>query len=217
MKKPDEITSGDIVKIHGNDYEIIRKIGKGKSGYSFLADNKREKVVVKIMHDEPCSYYNFDESKLKSELNAYTLLIKENIPVPKIMATDKKQNLLVKEYIPGKTAAEAIAEGEFSENLIEQLFDLAARGEKGGINLDYFPFNFVVSGDKLFYIDYEVNLYSEEWSLPNWGIWYYANKEGFARFISEGKAEYINSDLEKGIPVKAPFAEIVSEWLDKYQ
>ena len=34
--------------------------------------------------------------------------------------------------------------------------------EKGDTNIDYFPTNFVVQEDKLYYIDYECNDYMEK-------------------------------------------------------
>lgn len=41
-----------------------------------------------------------------------------------------------------------------------------------GINIDYFPTNFVVQDGEIYYIDYEDNHYMEEWNFENWGIKY---------------------------------------------
>ncbi|WP_275547958.1 hypothetical protein [Clostridium cuniculi] len=35
------------------------------------------------------------------------------------------------------------------------------------INIDYFPTNFIVSNELLWYIDYECNDYIEEWNFEN--------------------------------------------------
>ena len=39
-----------------------------------------------------------------------------------------------------------------------------------GLNIDYYPTNFVVQDDLLYYIDYECNAYMDEWNFENWGM-----------------------------------------------
>lgn len=45
-----------------------------------------------------------------------------------------------------------------------------------GINIDYFPTNFVVQDGEIYYIDYECNQYMEEWNFENWGIKYWSHR-----------------------------------------
>ena len=40
-------------------YEIIKLLGKGKGGYSYLASSGNKKYVLKQIHHEPCDYYQF--------------------------------------------------------------------------------------------------------------------------------------------------------------
>ena len=47
---------------------LLRKIGKGKSGYSFLAGLNDQLVVFKRMHNEPCPYYTFSDNKVQLEV-----------------------------------------------------------------------------------------------------------------------------------------------------
>ena len=42
-----------------------------------------------------------------------------------------------------------------------------------GLNIDYYPTNFVVREGTLFYIDYECNSYMEQWDFEHWGIQYW--------------------------------------------
>ena len=42
-----------------------------------------------------------------------------------------------------------------------------------GLNIDYYPTNFVVQDDLLYYIDYECNPYSDQWNFENWGSQYW--------------------------------------------
>lgn len=51
-------------------------------------------------------------------------------------------------------------------------------------SIDYFPTNFVVQEDKLYYIDYECNDYMEEWNFENWGIKYWSQTKEFLKYIS---------------------------------
>jgi len=74
----------------------------------------------------------------------------------------------------------------------------------------------VVRKNKLIYIDYEINKYTKEWNLENWGLYYWLNSEGFAEFLQTDNANFINSDLEKGIPVKKPFLSLANRLIAKY-
>ena len=42
-----------------------------------------------------------------------------------------------------------------------------------GLHIDYYPTNFVVSDDLLWYIDYECNNYIEQWDFEHWGKQYW--------------------------------------------
>ena len=47
------------MKVNGKEYEIIKLLGKGKGGYSYLASDGEKKYVLKQIHHEPCDYYQF--------------------------------------------------------------------------------------------------------------------------------------------------------------
>jgi len=58
---------------------------------------------------------------------------------------------------------------------------------KKGLNIDYFPTNFVVQNNEVFYIDYECNSYMDEWNFENWGIKYYSKTEEFLEYMNNHK------------------------------
>ena len=62
--------AGDMVSVNGTKYRIIRLLGKGKGGYSYLADEGDKKVVLKQIHHEPCDYYQFG-NKIEAEIKDY--------------------------------------------------------------------------------------------------------------------------------------------------
>lgn len=66
----------DRMTINGNEYEVVRLLGKGKGGYSYLVTDGHSRYVLKQIHHEPCEYYTFGD-KLESELNDYETLRKQ--------------------------------------------------------------------------------------------------------------------------------------------
>ena len=205
-----------LLKTKFKKYNIIRQLGKGKSGYSYLTKLDGKNYVLKLMHDEPCPYYSFDKNKVELEVKAYNKLIDCNIPMPELICYNLENKYLVKEFIDGKTASEIIANDPISEAIIQQLFEMYNLVKNAGLNIDYFPTNFIIKDQKLFYIDYECNPYSPEWNLPNWGLYYWANCEGFKNFLSNGDSTFINESADKGIPIKEPFEDKVLAWISKY-
>ena len=74
MENMDKIKS---LFVNQNEYKIIKLLGHGKGGYSYLAEKAdssgAEKVVLKQIHHEPCSYYTFG-NKIESEQKDYKRL-----------------------------------------------------------------------------------------------------------------------------------------------
>lgn len=60
----------DGLSVNGKEYTILKLLGKGKGGYSYLALNENTKVVLKQIHHEPCDYYKFG-NKIEAEINDY--------------------------------------------------------------------------------------------------------------------------------------------------
>lgn len=45
--------------VNGNEYLVVKLLGKGKGGYSYLAEKDGRKYVLKQIHHELCEYYSF--------------------------------------------------------------------------------------------------------------------------------------------------------------
>ena len=173
--------------INNKEYEIIKLLGKGKGGYSYLARFNNEFYVVKKIHHEPCSYYSFG-NKIQSEYDDYKHLLNLGICIPKMIYIDFEQEIIVKEYIDGDTIFDIVLKDEMKEQYYIQIKKMCEILYRNSTNIDYFPTNFVVQNEVLYYIDYECNKYMEEWNFENWGIKYwYKTKE---------LEEYINSKGE---------------------
>ena len=184
----------NVADVNGEPYRVLRLLGHGKGGYSYLAERGGRKVVLKQIHHEPCDYYTFG-NKIEAELYDFGRLKAAGIRIPELLAADREAERIVKEYIEGDTVAELIqagapgqddpalrlsgqdrsAPGRSARDYIPQVREMAALARAAGLNIDYYPTNFVAQADTdlLYYIDYECNTYMDEWSFENWGQKYW--------------------------------------------
>ena len=165
----------DQITVNGRVLSIRRLLGRGKGGYSYLAADERGEYVVKQIHHEPCEYYQFGD-KLAAEQRDYERLLSAGIPMPRLLDVDTENERILKEYIPGPTAAELIAENRLPGFCLRQLKAMCARLYPVHLNIDYYPTNFVLSVDRLYYVDYECNDYSPKWDFEHWGAQYWKGK-----------------------------------------
>ena len=177
MELPSELV------VNNKSHRIIKLLGKGKGGYSFLATLNNKEVVLKQIHHEPCSYYSFG-NKIEAERNDYFRLKNAHINIPEMIDIDVANERIVKEYINGKTIFDMVKDDEDVSLYIEQVRKMASLAKEAGINIDYFPTNFVVQNGELFYIDYECNDYMEEWSFESWGIKYWSKTKEFLDYLN---------------------------------
>ena len=166
--------TGEIITISGYELTIEKLLGRGKSGYSYLAECGHERYVLKALHHEPCDYYTFGD-KFASELAAYEALTALNVPLPRLIASDRGRELLLKEYIDGPTKLELAKCGRLEPRHIDLVRALANRLRLSNINIDYYPSNFIERHGALYYVDYEFNEYMERWSFDVWGEQYWRN------------------------------------------
>ena len=168
--------------INDKEYRIISLLGHGKGGYSYLAEADGRQVVVKQIHHEPCDYYNFG-NKIEAELRDYERLKAAGIRIPEMIAVDAEAERIVKEYINGDTIFDHVRDGISVEPYIAQVREMAAQAKAAGLNIDYFPTNFVVQDGLIWYVDYECNDYMEEWDFENWGTKYWSRTAEFEEYL----------------------------------
>lgn len=158
--------------VNGKKFDCIRLLGHGKGGYSYLVTDGETEYVLKQIHHEPCDYYQFG-NKLESELRDYVRLKEVGIRLPELYEADIPNERILKEYIPGDTIASLVPLGAVKPDYFDQIREMCKILYAAGLNIDYYPTNFVVKNDLLYYIDYECNPYSDEWNFENWGIQYW--------------------------------------------
>ena len=168
--------------VNGKPYDVIRLLGKGKGGYSYLVSNAAGEYVLKQIHHEPCAYYTFGD-KLASELRDYAHLKAIGIPMPELLDVDREQERILKEYIPGDTIDRLVMKDRMEDGFYWQLEDMCRLLYPADTNIDYFPTNFVVRDGKLYYVDYECNRYMEQWNYENWGSKYWWRSPEFLEYF----------------------------------
>ena len=172
--------------VNEKSYEVIKLLGHGKGGYSYLDTDGTKEYVLKQIHHEPCDYYQFG-NKIESEMKDYERLKEIGIPMPKMFEVDMEQERILKEYIKGDTIFDYVLRNEVKPTFVEQMKEMCVVLYAANTNIDYFPTNFVVQEDKLYYIDYECNDYMEEWNFENWGIKYWSQTKEFLEYVNQGK------------------------------
>ena len=202
---------GSSIEINGKTLEIVKHIGKGKGGNSYLATYENRQVVYKEMHYEPNDTYTFESNKLQSELRDYKTLKAVGILMPELIYYDDEKQFLVKKYVDGLTIAQIVGAQNLKITHLVQMFEMCRRLYAENLNIDYFPSNFVVEEDRLYYVDYECNTYMEEWDFENWGVYFWANEEGMEKFLETGDHKYLS---ENGKPHKQGLESTVRWFLE---
>ncbi len=170
--------------VNEKEYEIVKLLGKGKGGYSYLASDGAGQYVLKQIHHEPCDYYQFG-NKIEAEINDYKRLKKIGIRIPEMLAVDRERERILKEYIEGDTIYDLVEQDKMETAYMEQIKDMCVLLYAANTNIDYFPTNFVVQNEAIYYIDYECNDYMAEWNFENWGIKYWSKTPEFMQYVRE--------------------------------
>ncbi len=173
-----------IMRVNQTEYSVVKLLGHGKGGYSYLVEKDGKQYVLKQIHHEPCDYYSFG-NKIESERTDYYRLLATGIRIPRMLDMDIPNERILKEYIHGLSIYELVRDDAMKDSYLCQIKEMAAAAYSAGLNIDYFPTNFIVQDGLLYYIDYECNDYMEEWSFENWGIQYWSKTQEFLAYMKE--------------------------------
>lgn len=174
----------EVLSVNGKEYRLIKLLGKGKGGYSYLAEREGKQYVLKQIHHEPCDYYQFG-NKIQSEINDYKRLREIGVNIPQMIDVDVETERIIKEFIDGPTIYDLVKDGVDVSEYIKQVEAMCALLYERNTNIDYFPTNFVVGDRKIYYIDFECNDYMAEWNFENWGIQYWSRTPKFLEYVKE--------------------------------
>jgi len=136
-----DMTMNGSLTVNEIPYRLLRLLGKGKGGYSYLAERDGQPVVVKQIHHEPCDYYTFG-NETEAELRDYERLHKAGIRIPRMHAVDRNAERIVKDYIEGPTVMELVRSGVSVEPYLPQVRDMAAKAMAAGLEHRLLPDQF---------------------------------------------------------------------------
>lgn len=168
--------------VNDKKYRIMALLGKGKGGFSYLVTDGLNRFVLKQIHHEPCGYYRFG-NKIEAEMNDYKRLTAIGIRLPAMLDIDSKREHILKEYIEGDTILNLVMEDRMIPDYFRQIREMSDLLFQSNMNIDYFPTNFVVQQEKLYYIGFECNTYSEEWNFENWGKKYWTKSPELLDYV----------------------------------
>lgn len=171
------------MQIGEREVQVLRLLGKGKSGYSYLVTDGAMLFVAKQIHHEPCNYYQFGD-KLAAELDAYETLKALGVALPELLEVDHAREILVKEFIEGETVYDMVRAGKDVSEALRQMRALCKTLYAAGKNIDCFPTNFILRGGVLYYVDYEYNAYMEQWDFEHWGVKYWSKTPEFLNYAA---------------------------------
>ena len=180
------------ISVNQRRYRIVRLLGHGKGGYSYLAEKDGNQYVLKQIHHEPCDYYSFG-NKIEAERNDYDRLVAAGIRIPRMLDIDIANERILKEYVDGPTIYELVKNDAMEDVYLEQMQRMAEQVYAAGLNIDYFPTNFVVQNGLIYYIDYECNSYMEEWNFENWGRKYWSRTREFLEYVRQQENEHLDA------------------------
>ena len=166
--------------VNGKEFQVIKLLGKGKGGYSYLVTDGEREYVLKQIHHEPCSYYTFGD-KVASEIQDYKRLKGIDIPMPRMLDVDIEAERILKEYIQGDTVDRLVMEDRMEDDYYHQVRAMCQKLYAANTNIDYYPTNFVVQNGVLYYIDFECNDYMEQWDFEHWGNQYWWKSPEFLK------------------------------------
>ena len=155
----------NMLDVNGRSYTVIRLLGKGKGGYSYLVTDGERDYVLKQIHHEPCDYYTFGD-KLQSELRDYERLRAVGIRIPPLLEVDEGQERILKAFVPGDTIYQLVLEDRMRPEYVEQVRAMCHLLYPAGLN-----------------IDYECNVYEEKWDFEHWGVAYWSKTDTFMEYV----------------------------------
>lgn len=204
------LKTGQQMVCNGVPITVLRFLGKGKGGYSYLIQYGKQQMVLKKYHYEPCEVYTFEADKLKTELRDYKKLTGLGIPVPVLVDVNHEEQYIIKEYIDGPTLAELAASGRLSFRYYRQMKQLCKILYGANLNIDYMPQNFATRNGQIFYVDYERNPYSPEWDFEHWGIYFWVNRKGMKQYLKTLDHKYLS---RLGKPLHTPWNDLKAAFL----
>lgn len=131
----------------------------------------------------------YDEGAFSREMERHETLAKAGINVSKLIIADRVALIIIRRMIIGRPVIELLAEGDLSDEVIADLFELYRAARFAGIGLDYLPENFVLAGRMLFYTGSRCGKIDPAYNVENYALRYWLHGEEGAAHLKEAGYE----------------------------
>ncbi|MCM1325360.1 MAG: phosphotransferase [Bacteroidales bacterium] len=148
------------LSVNGKIFSVVKMLGKGNGGYSYLVKDGIGKYVLKQIHQELCDNAPFD-SRIEEEIRDYMKLKSIGIKMPAMLDIDTKEERILKEYIEGQTIYELMLRDKIEPSYLKQIQQMCALLHEAAPYMECFPTQFVVRDKEIYYVDFECNDYLE--------------------------------------------------------
>ena len=142
-----------------------------------LVERKGKKFLMRDLRGNMKEYYRISDS--------YKKFSNTGIKHPKVRANDKKNGLLIIDYIEGETALDLLIKDDLPEVIYEKIFYLAymAKIEHKALNFD--PSLYKFDGKELYYLSEDLYPFNDDTKFINKGIrlWFYTKE--FVELLNE--------------------------------
>jgi hypothetical protein len=183
----------ETIKIKHREFEILERL----TDKTLKLARKGKIYFAKVFKDDKNGYEDFIYAKKHIYLSG--------VSTPKLLYADKKILTVVCEYIEGISILDLLIKGDLDDRYYEQIFSNSFFAKMERINLDYSPEHWVVSNDKLYYLETIMMPFKKEESFTERYIklWFYTkelaahlNDLGLPSDSSRFKQEYaINKEI----------------------
>ena len=164
------------------EFVIKKKIYKVVEEYHehcFKVENDNKFFIVRSLGTKSVAFYNFCYANKR--------LVAAGVSIPKILVKDKKQGLILEEFIDGDTVYDMLRNKDLDEKIYELVFVENWRARVNGLRLNFNPLNFRYVNGRLIYTAFVFDVYKkdEDFSQKEIRLWFYT-KEFKANLIENG-------------------------------
>lgn len=160
------------------NFVVEKELNKSEYVTSFLVSYKNKQFLLKQFNN-PVSFNN--------EIDSYKRITDYGIKVPILKKKDKKNNLLLFQYVGDNTVDKILAKEDINDEIFSKLFNMYRFARFSHIELNYMPENYCLFNDELYYLSYNFSKQDKNKNLENYGIRYwYSGKEGIAHLEELG-------------------------------
>lgn len=162
------------------EIEVKRKVFKVVENLGKKTRKVERKGVYYFFKD-----YGNETRQFKDYIEGYDKLKNTGVRVPKIYMYDKSRNIVITEFIEGKTVLDNLLEADLDEKYFEHAFTINWHCKKDKISIDFDPKNFKICNEKMYYLPMTCDKYNEKWNFEKNHIvvWFYSRE--FVKYCKE--------------------------------